>query len=139
MASMADTPGTTGESLHIVRGAIGEPETNSHAGMSGRMYKLEAGSGPRPGLSFEVAGLPAHNLTYRWIGVGILVFFTVFFGVALRASPSLSTKAVLEARRDKLFARVKDLDEGSDEYKRILRRLDRIYHQIDILGGSKSK
>ncbi|PRP98324.1 hypothetical protein ENSA5_30570 [Enhygromyxa salina] len=158
-ASLVSVP----EELAVTHGVAGAPEVNPHAGRDGGALELyELGYQPfalgvcdllgRAGqpcpigtwggneVSVIVEGLPTRSRVWPYTAWGLLGFAFLGIAVSMVARRRVGAREALLARRDALVAELVALDQrpvDSAEVRRararILRTLDRIYRQIEVL------
>lgn len=92
-------------------------------------------------VEVEVEGLPTRPRVFRWIGIGVGLTLVLVAGIAIATRPRGGLTQTLEARKQALFAELDRVVEAGDEAERarILTALDRVYRELEALGGSSSK
>ncbi len=94
-------------------------------------------------IELEVAGLPTRPALYRTLALGVGGVIVLFMLTAIVLRPRVGQRQALVQRRDLLMSALRDLPEDAvAERDQVLRRLDRVYRQLDAVtpsGGAGSE
>jgi hypothetical protein len=160
-ASLVSVPDT----LAVTHGVGGAPEVDPHAGRDGgpiKLYELgyqpftigvcdllaRAGQGcPIAGwggtdVSIVVEGLPTRSRVWPYTAWGLLGVAGLGIAISMLLRRRVGPREALLMRRDALIAELVALDEGGvdtielrKDRSRMLRTLDRVYRQLEVLGS----